>query len=135
MPSLRPIATRAFADAFLLQFAPVEPSAARFAPRGLESGLTPQKPQKAVPLLREPPQPLPRTARVFAGNHPDVTRDGLRITKAGGIAEEHFGGKGGDRPHAWMRHQATRVRPFFSAGSDLFIQLVDLLHEFDVQRD
>src|SRR5262245_56273970 len=60
------------ADALLLQLSAIEPAKRRLVTRALQASLAPQESYETIALLREFSQALPRAARVFTRNHPDV---------------------------------------------------------------
>jgi DNA invertase Pin-like site-specific DNA recombinase len=70
-----------FAEPLLRQFPAVESSQRRITPHRVNGRLAPQIAQERIPLLGELSESLPIAARVFAGNQPDVTGQGLRVGK------------------------------------------------------
>src|SRR4029453_6946463 len=94
----------------------------------------PQKPKKPIALLGEPAQPLPRAARVFTGNHADVTREGFAVTKSGRIPHEYFGRERREWPHARMRHEAARLWPGLRVRANALIELLDVPHQFGMEH-
>jgi hypothetical protein len=102
--------------------------------RGLQAGLTPQKPQKSIALLGESAQALPRPARVFARNHADVTRERLAIAKSRRIPHEYVRRQRRDRADARMRHESARLRAFLGEGAHTLIEIMDVLGYFLVEH-
>src|SRR5262245_23979650 len=100
-----------FAESLRLPLAPREPTQRCIALDGMDRRLAPQEPAQGITSLGDFAESLPRTARVFSRNHPDVTGDRLRVGESCRIAEEDFGRQRGDRADARVGHQTAGLRP------------------------
>src|SRR5262245_26213854 len=92
----------------------------------MDRRLAPQEAAQGITLLGDFAESVPRTARVFTWNHPDVTGDRLRVGESCRIAEEHFGRQRGDRADARVGHQTARLRTVARERVDALIQVRDL---------
>jgi hypothetical protein len=90
-PQLTRRSDAGFAEAFLWQLPTVKASQRGITTRRMHRGLTPQKAQERIALLAQPTESLPGTARVFAGDHPHVTRQRFTVHKSRRLAQKHLG--------------------------------------------
>jgi hypothetical protein len=124
-----------FAQSFLDQLAAVEAPEFGIAAHGMDRRFSPKKAHQRVALLAELPQSLAPSARMFAGDHSDVTGYGLTVGEASRITEKDFGGESGDGSDARMSHQPARLWPLLRLFFDLAVEIADRTLKLRIQRE
>src|SRR5215472_1454779 len=79
-----------FRESFLRHLPSIEALQVRIPSNRMGRRLTPEKPQKRIPLFAERAQALTLTARVLARDHPHVAGHRLAVGKSARVPDEDF---------------------------------------------